>query len=280
MNLLNLGCGSRFHKDWTNIDFVSRDKHVTAYDLLKGIPYPDNFFDVVYHSHLLEHFSKTDAPGFIKECYRVLKPGGTIRIAVPDLERIVKTYLEQLELALRGNKEAELNYEWIMLEMYDQTVRNFSGGEMGKLYAQGYAPNADFIYHRVGIRLIKENEGEGDTITNSRLSISVKDAAKKLARKYSKLPTQLSVKDSLLKLILGRDYRFYEVGKFRLSGEVHLRMYDRFSLSRLLNDSNLSEIRVCTPWESCIPNWTSFHLDTNPDGTVYKPDSVYIEANK
>jgi hypothetical protein len=229
---------------------------------------------------LLEHFSKTDGLTFIEECYRILKIGGIIRIAVPDLERIVKTYLEQLELALRGNKEAQLNYEWMLLEMYDQTVRNFSGGEMGKLYAQGYAPNADFIYHRVGIRLTKENEREGDTIANSRLSISVKDAAKKLARKYSKLPTQLSVKDLLLKLILGRDYRFYEVGKFRLSGEVHLLMYDRFSLSRLLNDCNFSEIRVCTPWESRIPNWTSFHLDTNPDGTVYKPDSVYIEATK
>ncbi|MDD1753945.1 MAG: methyltransferase domain-containing protein, partial [Methanotrichaceae archaeon] len=245
-----------------------------------GIPFPDNHFDVVYHSHLLEHLSKTDAPAFIEECYRVLKPDGVIRMAVPDLERIVRTYLEQLELALRGNEEASLNYEWIMLEMYDQPVRNYSGGEMGKLYAQGYAANADFIYQRVGIRLTKENETKGNAVTSATLSISRKDAAKKLIRRCLALPSLIAVRDSLLKLILMRHYRFYEVGKFRLSGEIHQWMYDRFSLSRLLNNSNFKQVQVCTPWESRIPNWTSFHLDTNQDGTVYKPDSIYIEATK
>ena len=164
--------------------------------------------------------------------------------------------------------------------MYDQTVRNFSGGEMGKLYAQGYAPNADFIYHRVGIRLTKETERKGAKTTNSRLLISLKDAAKKLVPGHLAVPTRVALRDLLLKLILMRDYRFYEVGRFRLSGEVHQWMYDGFSLSRLLNNGNFREVCVCTPWESRIPNWTSFHLDTNPDGTVYKPDSIYIEATK
>ncbi len=278
--MLNLGCGSRYHRDWTNIDFVSSDKDVIGHDLLRGIPFPDNSFDVVYHSHLLEHFPKADAPAFIAECYRVLKPGGIIRVVVPDLQRIAQTYLEQLEQALRGNKEAELNYDWIMLEMYDQTVRNYSGGEMGKLYAQGYAPNADFIYHRVGVRLDEENETKRNVSPSNTRSISPDNAAKKLIKRCLALVSRASLRDLSLKLILMRDYRFYKLGRFRLSGEIHLWMYDRFSLSRLLNNSNFREICVCTPWESRIPNWTSFHLDTGPDGTVYKPDSIYIEAIK
>lgn len=91
MKMLNLGCGSRHHKDWVNIDFISNNKDILAYDLLKGIPYKDDNFDVIYHSHLIEHFPQENAVNFIKECYRVLKPNGIIRIATPNLEEIVKT---------------------------------------------------------------------------------------------------------------------------------------------------------------------------------------------
>ena len=58
--LLNLGCGNRYHRDWVNIDSVSRNKSIIAHNLSKGIPYLDDYFDAVYHSHLLEHLSKED----------------------------------------------------------------------------------------------------------------------------------------------------------------------------------------------------------------------------
>ncbi|MFN9648236.1 MAG: methyltransferase domain-containing protein, partial [Pseudanabaena sp.] len=59
MKLLNLGCGHRFHSAWTNIDFRSNNENVIAHNLLKGIPFPDQSFDVIYHSHVLEHFSRS-----------------------------------------------------------------------------------------------------------------------------------------------------------------------------------------------------------------------------
>ena len=287
LKLLNLGCGERYHKDWTNVDFVSYSHDVMAHNLLNGIPFPDNHFDVVYHSHLLEHFSRENAPGFIRECWRVLRSGGTIRVAVPDLERIARAYLEQLELALRGGKEAGLNYEWIMLEMYDQTVRNHSGGEMGKLYRSGYAPNADFIHERVGVRLNKENKIEGNMIETNALAVRVRDLMR-LVGKHPTPQTGLFIIRNLLsefrylflRIILWREYRYYELGRFRLSGEIHQWMYDRFSLSKLLVDCNFKEMRVCSARQSRIPNWESFHLDANLDGTVYKPDSLYMEATK
>src|SRR5580704_992300 len=85
MRALNLGCGDRFHPNWENLDFVPVDRTVKAHDLRRGIPYPDGCFDVVYHSHVLEHFSKVEAPQFLRECFRVLAPSGIIRVVVPDL---------------------------------------------------------------------------------------------------------------------------------------------------------------------------------------------------
>lgn len=86
--LLNLGCGSRFLENWTNLDFISNDPALLAHNLLQPIPFHENSFDVVYRSHLSEHFTKSDAEIFIGECYKVLRPGGVIRIVVPDLEPI------------------------------------------------------------------------------------------------------------------------------------------------------------------------------------------------
>ena len=85
---LNLGCGSRYHPDWINIDIVPHGPEVIQHDLSRGIPLPDASCDVVYHTAVLEHMRRSDAAAFLAECYRVLKPGGIVRVGVPDLERI------------------------------------------------------------------------------------------------------------------------------------------------------------------------------------------------
>lgn len=107
---LNLGCCNRYCLGWTNVDCVSHSSAVISHDLSKGIPFKDASFQVVYHSHLLEHFSKNCGQGLLLECFRVLKPGGIIRVAVPDLERIVREYLNAFEDAAR-NSERQLRLD-------------------------------------------------------------------------------------------------------------------------------------------------------------------------
>ena len=50
--MLNIGCGHRFHRDWVNIDVDPASPEVIKADIINGIPYPDNHFDVVYHSNV------------------------------------------------------------------------------------------------------------------------------------------------------------------------------------------------------------------------------------
>lgn len=66
MKYLNVGCGNRFHPDWVNVDLSPIDKRVITHDLSTGIPFDDNSFDAVYHSHLLEHIPRHQGKIFIR----------------------------------------------------------------------------------------------------------------------------------------------------------------------------------------------------------------------
>src|SRR5713226_7089105 len=128
--LLNLGCGERCHPDWINVDLTAGRSGVIAHDLAKGIPFSSESADAVYLAALFEHIRRNDAASFLREIYRVLKPGGIVRVGVPDFEKICRIYLEKLEAALAGDKQAVYDYDWIVLEMLDQMVRETSGGSM------------------------------------------------------------------------------------------------------------------------------------------------------
>jgi hypothetical protein len=83
-----------------------------------------------------------------------------------------------------------------------------------------------------------------------------------------------------IEILLGKEYSVLQMGRFRQSGEVHQWMYDRYSLALLLEKCGLEKIVQRTATESCIPDWGNWNLDTEPDGTLYKPDSLYMEAIK
>ncbi len=280
-NYLNLGCGHRFHPTWTNVDFISTGEGVMVVDLTRGVPFPDASFDVVYHSHLLEHFSKSEAEHFLRECYRLLRPNGILRVVVPDLEQIVKVYLTALEQAGSGSKEWAANYEWILLEMYDQAVRDYPGGEMAAYLSQDHIPNKEFILKRCGIEARNIiNRASYHREQKHNLAKQKYHSKQLLGRIYRFVCSLRHCRELLLKVLCGREYRMLQVGRFRQNGENHRWMYDRYSLSVLLSKCGLKSIKQQVATESYIPDWTGFNLDTEPDGTIYKPDSLYMEGVK
>jgi len=103
--LLKVNLGSFkdcFYYGWQNIDIVplhdfakAQSYHFIEYDVRNGLPmYQDNTVDLMMSSHLLEHLTRSDGKKLLEECYRVMKTGAIIRLAIPDTEIITQKYLD------------------------------------------------------------------------------------------------------------------------------------------------------------------------------------------
>jgi len=88
---LHIGCGGHFLKDWLNTDLLP-GKGVMYLDAIKPFAFEDSTFDYIFSEHMLEHIPYLKGLHMLSECYRILKPGGKIRIATPDLQFFVTLY--------------------------------------------------------------------------------------------------------------------------------------------------------------------------------------------
>ena len=230
------------HWDWTNVDFnpytwmvhhprlaailkrvgiLSRKRYerlkgtdpaIIAWDLRRGIPFPEASFDLVYHSHFLEHLPKALAPAFLQECSRVLKPRGLLRVVVPDIRYWAEKYLDSF---------GEMSRQVRSLTQHEKTVEDL----IGQLVHVEHSSTRE---QRLAIRLIERIVRGGTDQT----------------------------------------------------GELHRWMYDLFTLRSALQEAGFSNIQERTAATSRFPGWTAFGLDTAEDGSVRKPESLYLEAEK
>ena len=122
---INIGCGDTPTKGWRNYDnswsirlakkkvltyillksgflseaqdkFISfaKNANILWADGIKRIPENDSSVDVIYSCHMVEHLEKLDVASFFKEARRILKSGGIIRLAVPNIKYQVDNYLK------------------------------------------------------------------------------------------------------------------------------------------------------------------------------------------
>lgn len=85
---LELGSGPTRLDGWLSTDIAPRFASSAYLDATRRFPLQSDAFDYIYSEHLIEHLSQNDGLFMLRECRRVLKPGGTIRIATPNLEVI------------------------------------------------------------------------------------------------------------------------------------------------------------------------------------------------
>jgi predicted SAM-dependent methyltransferase len=91
---LHLGCGPRYLPGFVNIDGNLFNKLDLWLDVRNGLPFSSNSVDSVYSTHMFEHFYSDELNRLLRECLRVLKPGGGVRLIVPNLESAIRAYGE------------------------------------------------------------------------------------------------------------------------------------------------------------------------------------------
>jgi SAM-dependent methyltransferase len=95
LRYLDIGCGRNAHKNFINIDYLWHPEVDLCWDIKRGIPLPTGSMDGIFTEHCLEHFDLPVAFGILKECYRILAPGGVLRIVVPDGELYLNLYYQR-----------------------------------------------------------------------------------------------------------------------------------------------------------------------------------------
>jgi SAM-dependent methyltransferase len=270
--LLNLGCGTDPHPAFVNVDIVA-GPGIIAHDLRLGIPFPDATYDLVYHSTMLSHLRPADAFSLTRECYRVLKPEGVLRVVTEDLEQMCQTYLQKLAGAYAGDDEAAKEYEWMILELYDQATREQSGGGMVSYLRREIRASDAFIYSRVG-------EQGRSMVSAARSRKNQAPPVRTLRSSLSALKAQVR-KRLFTKLLGPLGPQAIEVGSFRLtSGQVSYRMYDRYSLKQLFLSAGFSQVTLTTAGESGLPSWATVNLDLSPEGLPARPHALIMEGTR
>ncbi len=126
---LHLGCWHRHIPGWVHVDLCDMP-HINYKSSIDDLSmFDDNSADLIYSSHSFEYFDRQQAVDVLAEWRRVLKPGGTLRLAVPDFDALLKVYAQTGELGrilgpLYGRMEIET--EQGPKTLYHKTVYNFA----------------------------------------------------------------------------------------------------------------------------------------------------------
>jgi len=91
---LQCGCGHNILQGWLNTDLFPEHDEVAYLDCTERFPFPDHTFDYVFTEHQIEHIDYLAGQHMLRECHRVLKPGGKLRIATPNLANILGIYTD------------------------------------------------------------------------------------------------------------------------------------------------------------------------------------------
>lgn len=96
---LHLGCGKRFLPGFVHVD-LDDFPHIDHRSSIASLDYlSTDSVSEIYSSHSFEYFDRSESRIVLKEWFRVLQPGGIIRLAVPDFDSLVEIYLQTKDIS-------------------------------------------------------------------------------------------------------------------------------------------------------------------------------------
>ena len=117
--LLHIGCGKINSPEFINIDAQPyAHVHVVTDDISRLPGFADATADLVYMCHVLEHMRAPQVEAILREMKRILKVGGTLRLSVPDFDRLLAVYkaasedLDAIHTQLMGGQDSPYNVHY------------------------------------------------------------------------------------------------------------------------------------------------------------------------
>jgi len=119
--LIHIGCGKKNLKGFVNVDAQPWAHIHVVTDQIRSLPdFADSSADLIYVCHVLEHFRRGELKDVLREMYRVLKPGGVLRVSVPDFDKLVAVYesadrdIEAIFAPLLGGQDHNYNVHYLV----------------------------------------------------------------------------------------------------------------------------------------------------------------------
>ncbi|MBN2563463.1 MAG: class I SAM-dependent methyltransferase [Phycisphaerae bacterium] len=159
----NIGAGSFRHPAWTNIDHASEWCHYKEnqcdidWDILDmtRLPVDDGTAELAYSSHTIEHVTDEAALHLFREAYRILKPGGALRVTTPNIDLYYRAYRENDRLFFYWEDEPS----YTSPELYKQLGMSAPLGSatIGQVFLYEFASSVSFL-HVADIPKITDDE--------------------------------------------------------------------------------------------------------------------------
>jgi len=92
---LQIGTYGNYLENWLNTDLYPKSNRCIFLDATKSFPFDDKTFNYIFSEHMIEHLPYNKGAFMLRECFRVLRPGGKIRIATPNLEALISLCMPQ-----------------------------------------------------------------------------------------------------------------------------------------------------------------------------------------
>lgn len=272
--MINIACGDIYVDGWTNLDYLPHSNSVIKCNLLSRLPLADGVADVVYSSHFLEHIPRAKVGAFLTECFRILKPSGTIRLVTPDLEELCREYLFRRE----SGEHEKANF--VVLLMLDQCVRQDAGGELGRFYEhiawKGGPTLTNYVFELTGRRIQPKQ-----IPTAAAQKRSFLNRAFSVLRHPGKMTPWLEsrFRKAVLSL-LSSAFREQNISLASV-GERHMWLYDFIGLAELLSVAGFTDVEKLNFNLTKISGFPLIPLDMAAAGTPRKgKQSLYVEARR
>lgn len=253
--------GERIRRDWTVVRYDPGSWRRTApdrrVDVTRPLPFAAGRFQAIYACRIVQHLTRDEGRALFDDLARLLRGGGVLRVSVPDVEEIARSYLAAIDACRQHlTPERDQRRRELALQLTDQMMRDVSGGQLAAEIRSG----------RLGAERLRERFGD--------CLDGLLPAAGRTPRRGGRLNALKRGVRQAVRLALGQ-VRFQDVLARR---ETDLWIYDRVMITRLAEEAGFRQVEFPPSDRSRIAGWQDWGPDRSVRGDYCYEPSLFAEC--